>query len=207
MPSIPSQPNTYLRFMLIMLPVIIPTMAVLDAFFNASFRAVPYLSGLAFTMVMGRFLAKCVGSFTHARTPLARDKTCVMFGNRTDVWGYEYCLPERHALFLAFTTAYIMFLETKFRRSGLLSVMLIIITITSAWNRTTEPMYCSTSPGIFAGWLMGGSFGVGVSALAASDKKLNEELLYFAPSVSNRERCSLRGKKFKCTKKTDRYSN
>ncbi len=52
---------SYIRFFVLLSPIIIPTMAVFGSLFNANFKGFVYVLGLTIAMMFGSLIAPSIG--------------------------------------------------------------------------------------------------------------------------------------------------
>lgn len=195
--------GSYIRFIIIMLPVIIPTMAVFEGLYSWSPKAIPYLAGLAITMTFGKGIGHLIWNYIpklKSRSPENIHATCVMFGDRTNLWGYHFSRPARHAIFLSYTLAYMSSCHLMYDNSSRCAVpiMLAILTIGSAFVRSQPPMNCVTIYDIMGGWIIGICFGVGI-AISMAQSPDSQTWLYFTDEKGGKK-CKIKQSRFRCNK-------
>ena len=203
---------SYIRFFVLLSPIIIPTMAIFGSLFNANFKGFVYILGLTIAMLFAGLIApsigalvpgKWVGTGDHRQYKPAIDAACNLIGASAGGWGTKYAAPGSHALLLAFTATYLMFPMFLNGTTNLFLVGgLIFLLILSAAIRISYPMLCPNFGAVVAGWGTGFIFGAmwyfAVITLAGTKSGLT----YFEVEKSDRQQCKLDKKSFRCRRTT-----
>jgi len=203
-------PITYIRFFVFLIPIILPTMAVLGSAFEQNPNGLLYVVGLSMAMGIG----KCISLMAKKPVPHIGtigepdflpliDPACTLIqgGDPSKGWGSAYSLPGPHALLLSFTTTYLLFPMFINDNVNLLLIgTLILLMAMSAYMRVSAPMNCVYLVDVVAGWGTGfifGTiwFGVVVGLLHAGD------YTYFSNTKSDKQECKLDKKAFRCKSK------
>ena len=114
-------------------------------------------------------------------------------------------MPGPHALFIAFTAAYMMFPMFINDNVSLLTIGgLIFLLIISAVIRIMPPMECVYFSQVAVGWATGFLLGTIwyfiVRALAYSGDTPVKGITYFEEEKSDKQQCTLDKKAFRCKK-------
>lgn len=195
---------SYIRFFVLLSPIIIPTMAVFGSLFNANFKGFVYVLGLTIAMMFGSLIAPSIGvrvpgQMVHGEFKPGIDAACNLLGSSISGWGTKYAAPGAHALLLAFTATYLMFPMFLNGTTNLFLVGgLIFMLILSAAIRISSPMNCLGLGAVVAGWGTGFIFGAmwyfAVVTLAGTQSGLT----YFEVEKSDRQQCKLDKTSFRC---------
>ena len=216
---------SYIRFFVLLTPVILPTMAIFGSLYESNLKGFIYILGLTFTMLIGKLLATSIGNYIpgdfqsekgerkrnnddedklnvgHFR-PIA-DAACTLIGDGE--WGTLYGMPAPHALMIAFTATYMMFPMFLNYNVSLLTIGgLLFLLIVSAVIRVVPPMTCVYPSQVLVGWATGFILGTiyyfTVVWLAGSDGYTPAGITYFERTKSDRQQCTLGKKAFRCKK-------
>jgi len=197
----------YIRFFVLLTPIIIPTMAIFGSFFNPSFKGFVYVLGLTIAMLFGSLVSRSIGKRVPGEMKDGVFKpginaACNLLGSSLTGWGTEYATPGPHALILAFTATYFMFPMFLNGTTNLFLIGgLILMLILSAAIRVSEPMICLGFGSVVAGWFTGFFLGAMWYFTVATLAGPKSGLTYFEVEKSDRQQCKLDKKSFRCRRK------
>jgi len=210
-----TNPKVYIRFFTFLAPMFIPLAAVLESALNQNIKGILYVTGLLFTMMLGNLVSSAFpnrvpgiikGTSERNKGQLMYDPACNIFETGTDGWGTLYSSPGPHALFYAFTLAYVcvgMFISHNINWA--IFGLLIGFMLLSAFLRISPPMSCVKPIDIMLGYIGGLLCGLGwFVAIYMTENSYSPalDLTYFNQYSSDRETCKLeKNKAFRCTKK------
>ena len=218
-----SDAMTYIKFFIFLLPVVIPSMAVIGSFYEGNLKGLFYILGLIITMTFGGMISKTAGRLVpHIGkiggkgkagtpdgpfTPLINAACNLVGAGDSESWGLMYSLPGPHALMLAYTVAYLIFpifIHNNFNVKNLFLIGgLLLVSVLSALFRTSSTMQCVSMVDVSAGWatglMLGGVWYFIVSSLAASSNM--KDVVYFSNNESDMQKCRLEKKAFRCKSK------
>jgi len=198
---------SYIRFFVLLSPIIIPTMAIFGSLFNANFKGFVYVLGLTIAMLFGSLIAPTVGvrvpgTMVDGRWKPGIDAACNLIGTSLTGWGTQYAAPGAHALLLAFTTTYLFFPMFLNGTTNMVLVgSMIFLLILSAAIRISSPMNCLGLGAVVAGWGTGFIFGAIWYFAVISLVGTQSNLTYFEVGKSDRQQCTLDKKSFRCRRK------
>lgn len=195
---------SYIRFFVLLSPIIIPTMAIFGSLFEANFKGFVYVLGLTIAMTFGSLVAPVIGK----RVPSGSDgrsginAACNIVGSSIGGWGTLYSTPGPHAMIIAFTATYLMFPMFLNNTINLFLIGgLILIMGLSAAIRISAPMTCITIGDAVAGWSTGFILGAFWYFTVISLSGTQNNLTYFETQKSDRQQCKLDKKSFRCRRK------
>ena len=208
-----------MRLSILLAPTIIMGSSLWETFINPSWKGPIFILGALLTTILGNIISKSfpnrVPGFRHGvalpnnQNVNIKDGTsmfdpgCNLIMNNSGGWGTFFSTPESHALFFAYAFVYLtagMFLNAKI--NWLMMGIMIVLTISSGYIRTTSPLLCGRPIDLFFGYIggiiCGGLWYFTMYALENSSTP-PLDLTYFN-SNSDAQKCSLTNKKFVCTK-------
>ena len=208
-------PRVYIRFFTFLAPMFISLAAILESALNQNVKGILYVTGLLCTMLLGNLVSSAFpnrvpgiekGTTIRERGVALYDPACNIFDIGNNGWGTLYSSPGPHALFYAFTLAYVcvgMFINKNINW-GVFG-LLIFFMLLSAFLRLSPPMSCVKPIDIMLGYI--GGLGCGLAWFMAIYMAENSsspplDLTYFSQKSSDRETCTMeKNKAFRCTKK------
>ena len=183
----------YVRFFTLLLPIIIPIMALFDSVFNSNLKGFIYILGLLLTMGTALSIASLISTETKQQP----DDACNIFDKGK--WGtVNQTRPGTHAVMLAYTFAYLLLpmIVNSTINWWLISTLSLFILLNAGIRKGLK---CTDHIGILCGWLIGGIVGAGWY-LFINNVTGSSNLTYFGAQKSDKQQCSYRNKTFKCTK-------
>ena len=215
-------PMTYIKTVVIFAPILISSCAVLLSAYNLDIKGLLYLVGIGINTFLGWCVSKLWSKAKpgmeyipstrpdgsrhpqagQARVKRAQDLgsvNCNIFGlnNNWGKQGFGSC-PDTHALFLAFTTIYILLgsIENKGQGAGIITLLFLISILSGGLRIFT--MKCCHWEDIFMGWFLGliGGFGW-FAAMRSLELTQNVHITYFNEPTGN-IKCNLSDREYKC---------
>jgi hypothetical protein len=211
-------PLAYMRFVVLLSPVILPVMAIFGSLYEGNLKGFLYVLGLTISMAFGGMISGYAnrlvphtgveggtgtkGSPDGPFSPLI-DPACNLIGvNDRNGWGTMYSMPGPHALLISFTLTYVMFPMFIYGNVNLgLLAGLIFLGIYSAILRTNV-MNCVGMVDIMAGWGTGIILGsLWYFLMQAQSGGALGDTIYFSSTKSDKQECKLDKKAFRCKNK------
>ena len=212
-----SNPMSYIRFYVLLSPIILPTMAIFGSLYEGNIKGLLYVAGLTLSMAFGSMISPLAGAYVpHVgivggtgkpgteneafKTDI--DPACNLIGNGTQGWGTMFSMPGPHALLLSFTMTYVLFPMFIYGNVNLGVIAgLLALGILSGIIRTTFPMNCVGLVDVMAGWGTGVILGSLWFFLINGLTPNPNNFVYFASSKSDKQECKLEKKAFRCKSK------
>ena len=208
-------PMSYIRFFVLLSPIILPTMAIFGSLYEGNIKGLLYVFGLIISMAFGGMISSLagayvphVGKFGGTGKPGTEDgpfkalvdPACNLIGsNQPESWGTMFSMPGPHALLLSFILTYALFPMFIYGNVNLGVIGgLLFLGIMSAIIRTTSPMNCVHLVDVMAGWGTGVLLGSLWFFLISS---FGEKGVYFSSTKSDKQECKLDKKAFRCKSK------
>ncbi|MDA9298866.1 hypothetical protein N9P79_00705 [Crocinitomicaceae bacterium] len=210
-------PMTYIRFFVLLSPIIIPSMAIFGSLYEGNGKGLLYIAGLTLSMAFGAMISPLAGAYVphvgevggsgRPGTPNGpftslTDPACNLISSGTEGWGTMFSMPGPHALLLSFTMTYMLFPMFMYGNVNLWVIGgLLFLGIMSARIRTTEPMNCVGLADVMAGWGTGvilGSLWFFTIIFLMPD---SDNVVYFSSKKSDKQECKLEKKAFRCKSK------
>ena len=215
MPGLIRDTITFIKTLVIFLPILISSGTVLLSVYNQDLKSIPFLIFALICMFLGLGISKMWPYARANRVKVSRQQsphgwyynqqvpppsiTCNIISDGWE-WGTLKSMPDAHALFLAFFTTYIITCgAVNSKNNGLIIAILITLTLLSAGFRSAYPMNCSSPQDILMGWFIGIVVGLGaVAACVGIENNSNFRLTYFN-EPSDAERCTLGDSEYRCS--------
>ena len=212
-------PLAYMRFFVLLTPVILPAMAIFGSLYEGNLKGFLYVFGLTISMAFGGIISSYAGKYVpHVGVlngtgkkgeadgpfmPLIDPACNLIGGNSVNGWGSMYSMPGPHALLISFTLTYLMFPMFIYGnvKLGVLAA-LIFLGIYSAIIRTTAPLQCIGMVDVMAGWGTGIILGsLWYFLISGFSGGALGETTYFSSTKSDKQECKLDKKAFRCKNK------
>jgi len=97
-------PMSYIRFYVLLSPIILPTMAIFGSLYEGNIKGLLYVLGLTLTMAFGSMISPLTGAYVpHVGVVGGRgdeafktdiDPACNLIGNGTQGWGTMFSIVE-----------------------------------------------------------------------------------------------------------------
>ncbi len=209
---------TYMRFFVLLSPVIFPAMAIFGSLYEGNLKGFLYVLGLTISMAFGGMISSIAGRYVpHTGviegtgqkgtangpfTPLIDPACNLIGGNNPNSWGTMYSMPDSHALLIGFTLTYLMF--PMFINGNVnLGVIagLLVVGIYSGWLRSST-LQCVGLVDVMAGWgtgvILGSLWYFLIQTLSGGALG---DTVYFSSTKSDKQECKLDKKAFRCKNK------
>jgi hypothetical protein len=207
---------SYIRFFVLLSPIILPTMAIFGSLYEGNGRGLLYVFGLTISMAFGGMISSLAGAYVPHTGVVGGtgrpgtengpfraiiDPACNLIGgNQPESWGTKFSMPGPHALLLSFTLTYVMFPMFIYGNVNLgVLAALLFLGIVSAIIRTVPPLSCVHLIDVMAGWGTGVLLGTFWFFLIQSF--FGEKGVYFSNTKSDKQECKLDKKAFRCKSK------